>query len=280
MNDEGPVVSVGLPVWNGAGTISTAISAILEQTFRDIELIISDNASTDNTVELCETFANSDPRIRIIRQNRNLGPIANFGTVLRAARGRCFMFAAADDRLEPNFIEETLAMVDACPGAVACAPRTLIHFGDGRCREAYGSGAITGPSWWRPARFLLRPADNSRFYGLYRTEAMKAAYPGGLRFYAFDWVVSALTLAEGTHLRSDSIILHRAAAVRGKYYRQHLSTDPGPLERLFPVARMSTAVISRLRPGQRPLAVLALALLNAQMFLAHIYAAVRGIARR
>lgn len=274
-----PKVSIGMPVYNGASTIGRAISAILRQTFEDFELIISDNGSTDNTLELCEVAAKSDPRVRIIRQGQNRGAIANFEAVLMAARGGVFVFAAADDRVEPHFLDEALAALDATPEAVACAPRTLIHFDGGRCREARGTSPVGGPAWWRPARFLLRPSDNSRFYGLYRTTALRAGYPGNHHFHAFDWAVTALTLSQGTHIQSRSIILHRRGAERGKYLREHFRDASGLLDRLFPLARMSGALLSRLKPSQLPLAIPVLLLLNMQKCAEHLLALTRGVRR-
>lgn len=261
---DGPRVSIGLPVYNGAGTIGDAIAALRAQTFSDFELVISDNASDDATHEICLDAAAGDPRIRLIRQPENIGPIGNFAAVLAEARAPYFLFAAADDRVAPHLVEETLGLLAAHPGAVACAPRTLIHLPDGRTREARGSGAIGGPGWWRPARFLLRPADNSRFYGLYRTEVMRRAYLAGESFHAFDWAVSALTLSEGAHLRSRTVVLEREGAVRGKYRRQHVREAGSAVTRLFPLVPMSRALLARLPAGQRPLALIALFWLNLQ----------------
>lgn len=271
-----PKVSVGMPVYNGADTLQAAISAVLSQNFQDFELIISDNGSTDRTLELCTAAAKSDPRVRVIRQQQNRGPVANFGAVLDAAMGPYFMFAAADDRIEPQFIEETLDALGASPEAVACAPRTLIHFEGGHSREARGSAPIGGPAWWRPARFLLRPADNSRFYGLYRTEVLRDAYLNDHHFHALDWAVSALSLSQGTHVQSRSIILHRRGAEKGKYWRAHQRDAAGLPDRLFPLARMSATLLRRLRPSQRLLAVPVLLALNASKCAEHIAASVRG----
>ena len=273
-------VSIGMPVYNGASTIGAAISAVLGQTFDDFELIISDNGSTDDTLQICEAAASHDPRIRIIRQAQNRGPIANFEAVLTAALGPFFMFAAVDDRIEPHFVEETLAALEGAPDAVACAPRTLIHFADGRTREARGCRPIGLPGWLRPARFLLRPADNSRFYGLYRTAAMRAAYLGEERFHAFDWAVSALTLTQGTHLQSRSIVLHRRGAESGKYNAEHRRSASGWLHRLFPLAGMSAALLPRLTPVQRLLAIPALVLLNARQSAEFLLAYALGIPHR
>lgn len=251
-----------MPVFNGADTIEKAIAAVLAQTFADLELVISDNASTDGTLKLCQAAASKDDRVRIVQQQRNIGAVPNFAAVLSAARAPYFMFAAADDHIEPNFIKECLAALEAAPDAVSCAPRTLIHFADGVTREPWGCKPIGGGAWLRPALFLLRPADNSRFYGLHRTEAMRLAYLDEPPFTAFDWAVSALTLAQGSHVQSQSIILHREGAVAGKYAREHLRSATNWFNKAFPLARMSAVLLPRLSASQLVLAIPALALLN------------------
>lgn len=94
-----PTVSIGMPVYNGAEYIRETLDALLAQTFTDFELIISDNASTDETAEICREYAERDLRIVYIRQEGNIGARANFQLVLDKARGAYFMWAAADDRL-------------------------------------------------------------------------------------------------------------------------------------------------------------------------------------
>lgn len=270
-----PRVSIGMPVYNCEATVGTAIAAVLAQSFTDFELIISDNASTDGTRALCDHAAMGDPRIRVIHQPRNLGAIANFATVLSAGRAPFFVFAAGDDWMEPDFIEETLLALKEVPDAVGCAPRTTIHFSSGRSKEAYGSKAIRGPGWWRVARFLIRPADNSRFYGLFRTEVLRSAYLNGHRFHALDWAISALTLTRGHHLQSRSIILHRQGSEPGKYYRDLGRNGQRRVERWFPVARMSAAVLKRLNYVHMPLVVPVLLVLNLQKSVECFWASVR-----
>ena len=104
-----PVVSIGMPVFNGALFIREALDLILGQTFRDFELIISDNASTDETKAICLEYAARDPRIRYVRQVENLGAIANLQFVLDQAVGEYFMWAAYDDLRSKKFIEILLA---------------------------------------------------------------------------------------------------------------------------------------------------------------------------
>lgn len=103
-----PTVSIGMFVYNGDGCIHDAIKSILNQSFKDFELIISDNASTDKTGDICREYANKDSRIRYIRQLKNIGATANCLVVLDEAVGEYFMWAAHDDVKSENFLEVNL----------------------------------------------------------------------------------------------------------------------------------------------------------------------------
>src|ERR1017187_2035195 len=92
-----PTVSIGMPVYNGEEYIRRALDSLLAQTFTDFELIISDNASSDATPEICTAYAKADLRIRHVRQQTNMGPSRNFSFLAKEARGKYFMWAAHDD---------------------------------------------------------------------------------------------------------------------------------------------------------------------------------------
>jgi len=99
------MVSIGMPVYNGEEYIVEAIESILAQTFKDFEFIISDNASTDKTQEICEKYAKADNRIQYIRQKENIGALKNFEFVLFKSNFEYFMWAAHDDIWSENWIE-------------------------------------------------------------------------------------------------------------------------------------------------------------------------------
>lgn len=105
MDRNGPVVSIGMPVYNGGRFIREALDSLLAQTFTDFELIISDNASIDATELICRNYAEQDPRIRYMRQQKNIGALPNFQFVLNEARGEYFMWAACDDKWDRNWVE-------------------------------------------------------------------------------------------------------------------------------------------------------------------------------
>ena len=115
-----PAVSFGLPVRNGAPTISQAIESVLAQTFEDWELVISDNLSSDGTSEICASFAARDERIRHMPTGRNLSIHENFRAAFRHSRGTYFRWYGDDDWLEPLYAERAVAALAGSPGSVLC----------------------------------------------------------------------------------------------------------------------------------------------------------------
>lgn len=115
-----PRVSIGLPVFNGENFLAEALAVHLGQSMGDLELIVSDNASTDGTETICRWFAARDDRIRYVRNPTNLGAAANYNQSLALARAPFFKWAAHDDLLEPDFLERSLAALEARPEAVLC----------------------------------------------------------------------------------------------------------------------------------------------------------------
>ena len=111
-------VSIGVPVFNGERFLEQALQSLVTQTFSDCEIIISDNASTDRTGEICRAFAAQDPRIRYYHNVVNRGASWNFNRVLELAGGEFFKWAAADDICAPEFLARCVAALDQSPEAV------------------------------------------------------------------------------------------------------------------------------------------------------------------
>jgi glycosyltransferase involved in cell wall biosynthesis len=121
-----PLVSIGVPVYNGERFLPQALDTLLGQTLRDFELIISDNASTDGTADICRDYAARDARIRYIRQASNIGAPRNWNFVALEARGRYFKWAAANDFCDPRMLEKCVAVLNADPSVVLCYGRACI----------------------------------------------------------------------------------------------------------------------------------------------------------
>ena len=127
-----PKVSLALPVHNGAAFIDECIASILRQTFADFELIVCDNASTDDTCALVTKWCQMDPRVRLHRSSLNRGAAANFNWGFSLSRGQYFKWCAADDLLEPTFLSECVGALDADPGAVLAYTGTIDIDEDGK----------------------------------------------------------------------------------------------------------------------------------------------------
>jgi glycosyltransferase involved in cell wall biosynthesis len=115
-----PRVSVALPVYNGERLLPRALDSLLAQDFEEFELIICDNASTDGTAELCLAYAAKDPRIRYVRNERNIGVFPNFNKVVELARGEYFKWAAHDDWCDPRFLGRCVEVLDRRPEVAVC----------------------------------------------------------------------------------------------------------------------------------------------------------------
>lgn len=126
-----PKVGIGLPVYNGANFLRDAIESLLAQSFEDFELLICDNASTDETPKICQEYADKDDRIRIIRNRVNIGGGPNERRVFQLSRGQYYKLAHHDDVCHPDFLARCVAALDADPRLVCAFPSAVAIDGDG-----------------------------------------------------------------------------------------------------------------------------------------------------
>jgi glycosyltransferase involved in cell wall biosynthesis len=137
-DDRRPLVSIGLPVYNGERFLAEALRSNLEQTVEDLELIVCDNASDDGTAEIVEEFAARDPRVRYHRHKRNLGAAANYNSTVELARGRFFRWTTHDDLVAPTHAERLLEVYDDGPPDLALVySKTAIIDADGEVVGQY-----------------------------------------------------------------------------------------------------------------------------------------------
>jgi glycosyltransferase involved in cell wall biosynthesis len=111
-------LTIGLPVYNGANFLAESLESLLGQTYDDLEIVISDNASTDGTADICQEYANKDSRIRYIRQPYNIGMIRNHQFVMRQATGELFKLASHDDLYARDLLKKCIEALDAHPEVV------------------------------------------------------------------------------------------------------------------------------------------------------------------
>lgn len=224
---KAPLVSVGLPVYNGDDYVGEAIASILGQTFQDFELLIQDNASTDRTEAICREFARQDPRVSYVRNPQNVGAIPNFNLVFERARGRYFKWAAHDDTCAPTFLERCVAVLEAEPDVVLASGQTQLINDDGSPLtrdpvhgyfvtrhgapvgvvdpEHRAEGGAAAKRFWD---ILVRTMRTFEIFGLIRTDVLRRT---GLHanYYGSDKVLLAEISLHGRFHLLPEVLLYR-----------------------------------------------------------------------
>ncbi len=263
-------VSIGLPVFNGENFLKDALNSILAQTYRDFELIISDNASTDNTEEICREYAASDARIRYCRGDVTLGSAWNFNRVLELASGVYFKWASHDDVVAPDLLRTCVEVLDRDLSVVLVYARSKFIDEHGKVLGTYDPdtkgfdshkpydrfGART--SRIRPPFPFLGPRreDAHPVFGLIRVSALRAVPPLGA-FGASDQILLArLALLGRFHRIPEYWFFNREhsqrsiTAYRGRR-RQTLWLDPEKANSvLFPDWRMFWEFLISIPPAK------------------------------
>jgi len=171
-----PLVSIGLPVHNGASLLRQALDSLLAQDHENFEVVISDNASVDATKEICREYLLRDPRIRYHRNTSNLGPTANFLKVLELSRGKYFMWAAHDDLWERCFISKLVAPFQDYPDvALTFCDYDTVYHSTGRVESHSPLQAALSAenSIFENASWMIAFPHSPFFYGIYGTECLK-----------------------------------------------------------------------------------------------------------
>jgi glycosyltransferase involved in cell wall biosynthesis len=174
-NQRQPVVSIGMPVTNGEAFLTKTLEAVLDQTFQDFEIILSDNASTDCTQAICEWYAERDVRIRYYRYDEPLSAAGIYNRVVELARGVYFKWAAYDDLLEPEFLQQCVDVLDREAGVVLCYPRTRLIDENDNCFGVYADDLnlrMPHPHQ-RYRQFFGNEGLCHPVFGLIRTDALK-----------------------------------------------------------------------------------------------------------
>jgi hypothetical protein len=178
-NNDKPLVSVGMPVYNGERYIREALDSLLAQHYENFELNISDNASSDRTEEICRSYCAMDNRVRYHRNPRNIGSTPNWHRALKLASGKYFMWAACDDCWSANYMGTLLEHLLARPSAVLAAGKTLYIDGNGNRRATEPDDAPTRyPNVHvGTAKQLLQQHAAGWLHGVYRKDSLLVFLP-------------------------------------------------------------------------------------------------------
>lgn len=173
-------VTIGLPVRNGGEFFAEALDSLLGQTYADFDLLISDNASTDGTADLCRRYAKQDSRIRYIRQPTNIGLIGNTNFVMRNGTGEFFKLAAHDDLYGRDLLQRCVEALDARPElAAAHCWEARIDAGGAVIEAMSYPVAVDRPRAPDRFRSMLFDGWDDYTYAVTRTKVLEAMHPHG-----------------------------------------------------------------------------------------------------
>jgi glycosyltransferase involved in cell wall biosynthesis len=233
-----PRVSIGLPIYNGEPFVEQAIDSLLSQTYSDFELIISDNASTDRTGEICAAYAARDLRIRYHRNVQNIGVDRNFNRTFELATGEYFRWSSADDLCGPTLLERCVELLSHRSDVILCYPKT---------RYIDEKGAFLRD--WEDKLHLDHPKPDKRFatylWNIYMCNA------------AFGMIRSSVlrkTKLFGIYSDSDIVFLGELA-LHGRFFELpevlfFRRIHPGIAVRKYPTTHQRMAMSEPSKPGK------------------------------
>ena len=266
-----PAASVGLAVRNNPHGVRRCIESVLAQEFADLELVICDNASDDETADTLKEYARDDRRVIVHVNTTNIGSHENMNRALELSGGTLFRWISADDWLEPNALAAGVGALEEHPAAIGVTSGFVIHTAGSSPRfERYRGEFPDSPDPAQRFERMLRffHAGDARYdpvYGIYRREQLLRS--GRLRpSERTDWLLGAELALSGPIVHIDELLAHRtrtyAVGVDRAAFRRRLDpvrgerlrTSPGSLYGdLYALAQSANLTDSQLRRCRRAL---------------------------
>lgn len=221
-----PRLTIGLPVFNGEQYLAESLDALLGQSYEDYVLVISDNASTDRTAEICRRYLKQDSRIRYVRQPHNIGAAPNHNFLARHCGTELFKWASADDLYARDLLERCVAALDEHPGVVLAHSWTAAIDGADRLTQALPypltTDSASAPERFRSLLFgaggdglggaldddygVIRADD---FYGVIRTDVLHRVRPHDSYYYADRTFMAEIVLQGPFHQTPEWLYFRR-----------------------------------------------------------------------
>lgn len=235
------LVTIGIPTYNRCKLLDASIASALAQSHTNIEVIVYDNASTDETHNVCLKWEAKDKRFKWKRQSVNIGPVENFNSLPALSNGNFFMWLADDDHISPNYVKECLAILEGDDSvSIASGLATFVH-ADGRRKSGISVKAISSNRWIRVIKYLFLVRDNSGFYGLMRTQLAQSMKMKSV--LAGDWLwVMGLAFTGKLQIAGKAMLTRSADGESADFDRLMQSNGYKPLQRAFPYLSIACSV--------------------------------------
>jgi glycosyltransferase involved in cell wall biosynthesis len=200
-------ISIAVPVYNGESMLRDALECLRRQTFRDFEVLILDNASTDGTRAIAQDFVDADPRFRLLVQPFNKGAMGNFIDGFDQARARYYLWRAFDDVTDDNYLEELHQLLVTGPGAGLATGITRTLYLDGSKLRVFVPPKLSGIELLDILTLMFR-SHAGWFYGVWDRAALRPVWDEMLRVFPHPWA--------SDHLILFPFLLDRAVALTDK----------------------------------------------------------------
>jgi glycosyltransferase involved in cell wall biosynthesis len=203
-----PLVSICIPAYNRAKKLEKAVKAILNSTYKNLEIIISDNASVDKTFGICTEIMASDSRVKYFRQAINFGPVNNFQFARSKASGKYFMWHCDDDFIDENYIEKCVAALENDPELIVASGIGAYYTNKGSF-DHYGNiiNCESPSPFFRVIKYIWYVGENSIFYGVYSESKVRDIQFPNILGVDWAWMVGVLLKGRGRIV--PSIYMHR-----------------------------------------------------------------------
>ena len=212
---ESAIITIGIPTFNSEDVLSKAIESVLNQTFKNFQLIISDNASTDSTSAICMEYAKKDSRIKYVRQEKNIFVWNNFKILPNDVKTKYFVWLASDDYWEPTFLEKNIDILELNPNLVGSISE--VDFYGKYVYRYHTNNKIEKNSLVKPFSGdyhkkikLLFKSPASMMYGVYRTEPLQKSLPQNSD-WRHEYELLIPLLKHGDFHVLDDVLLYRSS---------------------------------------------------------------------
>ncbi len=223
-------VTIGVPVYNGAKYLDEALSALCAQTYKDLEILISDNASTDATPQIIKKWAGIDPRINFLRQEETMPALPHFLWVISNAKSKWFCYAAHDDLWSPNYIEELIKPLEKSKTGVISVPHRVMIDVDGNhgnervYRPYHGNGELISI-----VKHNFKIVYSGWYYALYDRQALMK-FQKSLKYFDKLWggdfaTYLSLLFTDRIVGNDKAIFYQRDTGLSGQRYRPKTAKD-------------------------------------------------------
>lgn len=243
-----PLVSIGIPTFNGGYRIARAIDSIARQSYNNYEIIISDNASEDHTAQVCSDYLRQNGKIKYYRQAVNVGAWQNFNIVKDKANGKYFMWLSDDDTLSDGILEKYVHFMEKNQD-YSLVSGTINYWKNGKLRYVEKGLSLEGKNGLqRVLSYYSKVVEGALFYGLIRLSDIK---PIALKLNTIgsDWHLVANLAYMGKVKQLDFTSYSKHAGGLSSYWKNYVQVVKAPkLYSYFPYVGMaSDAFIDILR---------------------------------